>query len=307
MNVPEPMTTLPSAQDPDDAEEISFAAPTAERSLPTTERAGRNLPAAIGVASALAAIVLVSLYALRPVFGIGVLGVSIGIGMWELIRALQADGVPVPMAPLLVGGPSMVAAAYLRGADGLSLALVLTVLAAMAWMIAESPTDYLRGVTGATLVIVYVPLLGSFAALLAAPSDGARRVLVFIAATACSDVGGYAFGSLLGRHPMAPSVSPKKSWEGFAGSAALGLAFGATALPLLFDVALWQGLVFGAVVVIAATAGDFGESLIKRDLGIKDMSDLLPGHGGVMDRLDSLLFVAPFVWLMLTVWAPVSR
>lgn len=303
MKVPESRATFAlSPGSPDNAISSAGATP------PPVSKAGRNLPAAIGVASLLAAVVLVSLFANRPVFGIGVVGVAVGIGMWELIRALNADGVPVPMAPLLVGGPSMVAASYLRGADGLSLALVLTVLAVMAWMIAEAGPDYLRGFTGATLVIVYVPLLASFAALMAAPSDGARRVLVFVAATACSDIGGYAFGSVFGRHAMAPSVSPKKSWEGFAGSAVTGLVFGAAALPLLFDdVAVWQGLVFGAVVVVAATVGDFGESLIKRDLGIKDMSDLLPGHGGVMDRLDSLLFAAPFAWVMLSAWAPVAR
>lgn len=274
---------------------------------PRRRRAGRNLPAAIAVGALLAGTVLISLYAKRPIFGIGVVGVATVVGMWELIRALRADGVPVPMAPLLVGGPTMVAAAYLHGADGLSLALVITVLAAMMWMVAEDATQYLRGVGGATLVIVYVPLLAAFAAMLAAPEDGSRRVIAFVAATACSDVGGYAFGAVFGKHPMAPTVSPKKSWEGFAGSATACLAFGGAVVPLLFEIPWWKGLIFGAVVVVAATVGDLGESLIKRDLGIKDMSDLLPGHGGLMDRLDSLLFVAPFVWLMLSAWAPTTR
>ncbi|MEP7055155.1 MAG: phosphatidate cytidylyltransferase [Actinomycetota bacterium] len=270
-------------------------------------RAGRNLPAAIAVGVTLGAVVLISLYAKRPIFGIGVVGVAAGVGMWELIRALRANGVPVPMPPLLLGGPIMVAAAYLHGADGLSLALVLTVLAAMVWMAAAEPSDYLRGLGGATMVIVYVPLLAAFAALLAAPEDGSRRVIAFVATTVCSDVGGYAAGVLLGRHPMAPTVSPKKSWEGFAGSAIACLAFGGLVVTRLFALPWWQGLLFGAVVVVVATTGDLGESLIKRDLGIKDMSDLLPGHGGLMDRLDSLLFVAPFVWLMLSAWAPVNR
>jgi phosphatidate cytidylyltransferase len=241
------------------------------------------------------------------VFGIGVVGIAAAVGMWEVIRALHGDGIPVPMAPLLLGGPCMVAAAYLQGADGLSLAFVLTVLAAIVWMVAEDAFHYLQGVGGAILVIVYVPLLASFAALLAAPDDGSRRVIAFVATTVCSDVGGYAFGVVFGRHPMAPTVSPKKSWEGFAGSVAACLAFGGAVVASLFGLAWWQGLLFGAVVVVAATVGDLGESLIKRDLGIKDMSDLLPGHGGFMDRLDSLLFVAPFAWLMLSAWAPVGR
>lgn len=288
-------------------EQVQSPADVPDSAQPKPRLAGRNLPVAIAVGVTLAAVVLISLYAKRPIFGIGVVGAAAGIGMWELIRALRADGIPVPMAPLLVGGPTMVAAAYLQGADGLSLAFVLTVLAAMVWLLADDGANYLRGLAGATLVIVYVPLLASFAALLAAPADGSRRVIAFVAATVCSDVGGYAFGVVFGRHPMAPTVSPKKSWEGFAGSAAACLAFGGAVVTRLFHLPWWQGLAFGAVVAVAATAGDLGESLIKRDLGIKDMSDLLPGHGGLMDRLDSLLFVAPFAWLMLSAWAPVTR
>ncbi len=120
----------------------------------------------------------------------------------------------------------------------------------------------------------------------------------------CSDVGGYAAGVLKGRHPMAPSVSPKKSWEGLAGSVAACAIGGVALVSTLMDVAWWQGVLFGLAVVLTATVGDLGESLLKRDVGIKDMGSLLPGHGGLMDRLDSLLLTAPVTWLLLTAWAP---
>jgi phosphatidate cytidylyltransferase len=119
-----------------------------------------------------------------------------------------------------------------------------------------------------------------------------------------SDVGGYAFGVVFGKHPMAPSVSPKKSWEGFAGSVLTCVVGGAIAVPLLVHGPWWGGAVLGACAAVAATVGDLTESTIKRDLGIKDMSTILPGHGGAMDRLDSLLLVAPIAWALLQVLVP---
>jgi phosphatidate cytidylyltransferase len=141
-----------------------------------------------------------------------------------------------------------------------------------------------------------------------APADGARRVLTFVILTICSDIGGYFAGITLGRggrHPMAPVISPKKTWEGFAGSAVACLAAGALCLPLLLHGHAWQGLLTGAAAVVAATLGDLAESMIKRDLDLKDMGTLLPGHGGILDRLDSLLVCAPVIWLLLRAFVPV--
>jgi phosphatidate cytidylyltransferase len=121
----------------------------------------------------------------------------------------------------------------------------------------------------------------------------------------CSDIGGYFAGITLGRHPMAPTISPKKTWEGFAGSAAACLLAGALTLTLLLHGHIWQGLLAGAAAVLAATLGDLAESMIKRDLDIKDMGTLLPGHGGILERLDSLLVVAPVIWLLLYLFIPV--
>jgi phosphatidate cytidylyltransferase len=150
-----------------------------------------------------------------------------------------------------------------------------------------------------------VPLLGGFAVLLLVPGDGAARVLAFIATVVASDVGGYAAGVLVGKHPMAPSISPKKSWEGFAGSVTACMIVATPILALALDGPWWGGLVFGPAMALSATIGDLGESLIKRDLGIKDMGHLLPGHGGLMDRLDSLLPSAAMAFLLLSVLAPV--
>jgi phosphatidate cytidylyltransferase len=137
--------------------------------------------------------------------------------------------------------------------------------------------------------------------MLAAP-DGPRRVLAFLILPVCSDVGGYLVGVLAGRHPMAPVISPSKTWEGLAGSVTSCVVAGVLVLTLLLHGTWWQGIVLGLAAVAAATLGDLSESMIKRDLQIKDMGRLLPGHGGILDRIDSLLITAPVVWLLLTIF-----
>ena len=145
----------------------------------------------------------------------------------------------------------------------------------------------------------YVPFLAGFAMLMLSERDGALRIVVFILLVVANDVGGYATEVLTGRHPMAPSVSPKKSWEGFAGSLLTGMLVGVVTVALLLHGPWWAGAAVGAAAVVTATLGDLSESLLKRDLGVKDMGNLLPGHGGIMDRLDSLLPTAPAVYLLL--------
>jgi phosphatidate cytidylyltransferase len=279
--------------------------PEAE-AAPPKSRAGRNLPAAIGVGLGLAIVVLGSLFLWRPAF-LGVVAVAVGVGIWELVRAIRTTGINPPMLPLVAGGALMTGLAWWGQADALTFGLMVTVLAAMVWRLADGALGYGRDVTAATLVAVYVPFLGGFAALLAAPAaDGDLRVLVTLAAVVLSDTGGYAAGVFFGRHPMAPSVSPKKSWEGLAGSLAATAIGSAVLLLILFDVDVWWGAVFGMAVSAAAVIGDLGESMVKRDLGVKDMSSLLPGHGGLMDRLDSIVLAAPTAYLLLLVLAPVA-
>ena len=302
---PGPPVLRPAEQVP-----TSTPAPLPEEvsELPTTERpvggrAGRNLGAAIGVGLSLVAVILASLLVWRPAF-LGVLTAAVLVGVVELTRALGAGRFRAPLIPLLVGALAMEGLAWSRGPTGLVVGFLLTVLAVVVWRLADGPVGYLKDAASGVLVAMYVPLLAGFAVLLLVPDDGAARVLAFIATVVASDVGGYAAGVLFGKHPMAPSISPKKSWEGFAGSVTACMIVATPILALALDGPWWGGLVFGAAIAVSATIGDLGESLIKRDLGIKDMGNLLPGHGGLMDRMDSLLPSAVVSWLLLRLFIP---
>ena len=261
-------------------------------------RAGRNLPAAIGVALVLGAVILLSLYVWKTAF-VCVVVIAVVLGLGELSNALAASRINIPLVPVLLGAVAILVAGYAGGSEPLLVALAITVLAVLVWRLLEPPQGSVADVTAGVFAALYVPFLAGFAVLMLRPDDGADRVVVFIVLVVLSDVGGYAAGVLFGRHPMAPTVSPKKSWEGFAGSAVFAAVGGAIAVPLLVDGTPVEGAAIGLAVMAAATLGDLGESMIKRDLGIKDMGSVLPGHGGLMDRLDSLLPAAPVAYLLL--------
>jgi phosphatidate cytidylyltransferase len=290
----------------EDSEHASPMEPVPMEPVPPPERrtrAGRNLTAAIAVGLGLGAVVLISLYVWKAAF-LGVIALAVLLGLWELSNALRADRVRVAVVPIAVGGLAILVAAYAGGSEPMMVALALTVLATMVWRLPENPAGYVRDVTSGIFVTLYVPFLAGFAALMLRDDDGADRVVVFILLTVFSDVGGYVAGVLFGKHPMAPHVSPKKSWEGFAGSALFCASGGALIMPLLLEGTAAAGAAIGLAVMLTATLGDLGESMIKRDLGIKDMGSLLPGHGGIMDRLDSLLPAAPVTFLLLTWLVP---
>jgi phosphatidate cytidylyltransferase len=302
-------TTELAESGPAESEPAATGDPESE--LPETEkpvtghgRAGRDLRAAIGVGLALVAVIIGSLVVRREAF-VGLVVVAILIGVVELTRALQAGSFRAPVVPLLVGAVAMLVLAWSRGPTGLVTGFLVTVLAVLLWRLGDGPAGYLRDAASGVLVALYVPLLAGFAVLLVVPDDGVARVLTFIATVAASDIGGYAAGVLFGKHPMAPSISPKKSWEGMAGSVLACVAVGVALFTLTFHEPWWGGALFGVAIAVSATIGDLGESLIKRDLGIKDMGNLLPGHGGLMDRLDSLLPSAAVAYLLLSLFAPV--
>ncbi len=263
-----------------------------------TSRAGRDLPAAIIVAVLLIALIVGSLAFVKDLFLV-LVSAAIVVALWELGRALATNGTWLPMPPMAVGTVGMIVGAYYGGPDVLVVVLAGTALTCVLWRMPRGQDGFVRDVTATFFCLLYAPFLASFVALLLAPDDGVSRVLTFIAVTVASDVGGYAVGVLFGRHPMAPVISPKKSWEGFAGSVLSSMAVGVACVVWLLDGVWWVGLVLGAIVAVAATLGDLTESLIKRDLGIKDMSNILPGHGGIMDRLDSLLATVSVAWLVL--------
>jgi phosphatidate cytidylyltransferase len=273
---------------------------------PRTGRAGRNLGAAILVGSSLGAVVLVSLFVWPSLFG-GVVVAAVSVGIWEMARAIRTGGANPPLVPLLAGGVAMVGLAWYAGPDGLIVGLLATVLAALLWRLGDGPGAVRRDLTATVLIAVYVPFLLGFGMLLVEPAgDGSFRVLATLLAVVLSDTGGYAAGVFFGKHPMAPAISPKKSWEGFAGSLAAAALGSAVLLSFALDVRVpvYYGALFGVVIAIVAVLGDLTESMMKRDLGIKDMSQLLPGHGGLMDRLDSILFAVPTAFLLLSLIAP---
>ncbi|MER6199369.1 phosphatidate cytidylyltransferase [Streptomyces sp. NPDC001586] len=285
---PMPSPPPPHAPQPQDA------------SPPPKKRAGRDLRAAIGVGVGLGAVIFASLLIVKAVF-VGVIVVAVVVGLWELTSRLQEKkDIKAPLVPLAVGGAAMVIAGYVRGAEGAWVAMALTVLAVLVWRMTEPPEDYLKDVTAGAFAAFYVPFLATFVAMLLTADDGPERVITFLLLTVVSDTGAYAVGWRFGKTKLAPRISPGKTREGLFGAVAFAMAAGALCMEFLIEGgAWWQGLLLGLAVAVSATLGDLGESMIKRDLGIKDMGTLLPGHGGIMDRLDSLLPTAPVVWLLL--------
>nr|WP_245834144.1 phosphatidate cytidylyltransferase [Streptomyces aidingensis] len=271
---------------------------------PRKKSAGRDLRAAVAVGLALGALVVLALFVYRPAFT-GVIVLAVVIGLWELsARLTERKDIRVPLVPLALGGAAMVVAGYLRGAEGAWAGLAVTGLAVLVWRMVRPPAGYLRDVTAGVFAAFYVPFLATFVALMLAADDGSWRVLTFLILTIVSDTGAYAVGWRFGRRKLAPRISPGKTREGLAGAVVFAMTAGALCLHFLIDDAVWwQGLLMGLAVAASATLGDLGESMIKRDLGIKDMGTLLPGHGGIMDRLDSLLPTAPVCWALFLLFA----
>jgi phosphatidate cytidylyltransferase len=296
MPPPPPPAEDRPAQDPSDPD------PSGPRPAPAPAKksAGRDLRAAIGVGLGLGVVIIAALFVVKAVF-VGVVVVAVVVGLWELTsRLAERKQIQAPLIPLVVGGVAMVVAGYLRGADGAWIAMALTALAVLVWRMAQPPDNYLRDVTAAVFAAFYVPFLATFVVMMLAADDGPRRVLVFLLLTVISDTGAYAVGWRFGSHRLAPRISPGKTREGLIGAISFAMVAGALLMQYVIDDGRWwQGLLLGLAAATSATLGDLGESMIKRDLGIKDMGTLLPGHGGIMDRLDSLLPTAPVVWLLL--------
>lgn len=277
---------------------------------PTTgevkSRAGRNLPMAIGVGLGLGVVLVAALLLYRQLF-VGIIVAAVVASIWEMRSTLaRARGISLVWIPLAVGSAVTIALAWPWGFQAQAVGVAFTALAVMIWRFAKGADGYLADISASIFLVVYLGLFASFATLLVAPHDGHARVLAFLIMVVCSDTGGYAAGALLGKHPMAPTISPKKSWEGFAGSIVTAMIGGALAVSLqpALHHPWWQGVVVGGVLAVVATMGDLAESLIKRDLGVKDMGTLLPGHGGVMDRMDSLLPSAVVAWALLILFIP---
>ncbi|MGB3763811.1 MAG: phosphatidate cytidylyltransferase [Ornithinimicrobium sp.] len=266
--------------------------------------AGRDLRAAIGVGVGLGAIVLASLVLWKPAFVV-VVTVGIALGVWELIEALRSGRIVAPMIPTMVAAGTLVPVTFFFGAQGLSVGFAVSCLAIVLWRTAAGAQGAIRDISGGVFITAYVPLMAGLAILLVAEPDGVSRIIVFILVTISSDIGGYAVGATFGKHPMAPALSPKKSWEGFAGSMLSCVVVAVISVITMLDGSWWAGVLLGVAVACFATMGDLAESTLKRDLGIKDMGTMLPGHGGLMDRLDSLVMTIPVTFAVLTIFVPV--
>ena len=271
-----------------------------------TPNPGRDLPVAVAVGLGMLAAVAAALFIRKDVFA-GLVILAVCGAMWELARAFARTHVHLPLVPLLVGTVGILVSAYTTGAEALVVAFLLTVGGTVVWRVLDgSGRPALRDAAAAAFATAYLPFLAGFALLMLAEGDGPARVAMFVLLGVACDTGGYTVGVLLGRHPMAPSVSPKKTWEGLLGSLVLACVVGVVGAQVAFQAEPVVGVVLGLATVATATLGDLSESMLKRDLGLKDMGHLLPGHGGLLDRLDSLLLTAPAVWLVLTILVPVS-
>lgn len=278
-----------------------------------TSRAGRDLPAAVVVGLGLFAAVVLTLLYWHAGF-ILLLVILMALGAIEVNTALSRIGMHSAIVPIVVGTVAIIggtyAAAVFQPISNVPWHAVLlgflgaTILLALIWRMPGGADGYVKDAAASLFIISYIPLLGSFIGLiLASPQGAAKLTLVFLCVSG-SDTGGYAVGATLGKHPMAPNISPKKTWEGLAGSVALATLVGVLMAVYGLGVAWWIGAVIALTSVVFGTAGDLIESLIKRDVGIKDMSSFLPGHGGVMDRLDSMVVASPAAWLMLYLLVP---
>lgn len=234
-------------------------------------------------------------------------------GVWEVFRALEANGTRMPIVPVMTGTVAMPFAAYLGGIESLLFAMLLSSVAVLLWRSVESAAGSANSIFAGVFTLAWVPFFISFAAVplhaVNGPTplglwpggtvpDGAWQVAVMLLLVVSNDTFGYLVGASLGKHPMAPKISPKKSWEGFAGSIAGAMLIGILASLFILDKPWWVGVVLAVGLVAASTAGDLAESMVKRELGVKDMSSILPGHGGVMDRLDSIVFASPAAFVL---------
>ncbi|MET0898918.1 MAG: phosphatidate cytidylyltransferase [Mycobacterium sp.] len=265
------------------------------------------MPAAIAVGCFLG-FGLIAILLFVPYVWIGVVAVAMAVATHEVVQRLREGGFVIPIVPLLVGGQATIWLTWPFGAAGALGGFGGTVLVCLIWRLLArgltgAPENYLRDVSVTVFLAAWIPLFGAFGVLLVYPDDGWARVLCMLLAVVFSDIGGYAAGVLFGRHPMVPAISPKKSWEGFAGSLVFGTAASVLAVVYLLEQPAWVGIPLGIFLVITGTLGDLVESQVKRDLGIKDMSTLLPGHGGLMDRIDSILPSAAATWIVLAVLA----
>lgn len=276
--------------------------------------AGRSLSKSVLVGLLLGAAFLLSVLIYKELFMV-LAAAAAGAGAWELSSALRLKGWYVPRVPAVVGSVLIMPFAYYGGAEWQWLTALATVAALILWRTVhilserrEAPVQRLqhtlRDFAAAAFLVIYLPLMTSFTMLLLRRPDGAAWIITFVVTVALIDTSGYLVGRKFGKHKLAPGVSPKKTWEGLVASISAGVLSALIFSKLFWGLHWWIGLLLAGVLLLSAVFGDLAESLIKRDLGVKDMSSVLPGHGGIMDRLDSILPSALITYLFSQIFLP---
>jgi phosphatidate cytidylyltransferase len=263
-------------------------------------KAGRKLLPSIIVGLSLIALVWLTLAYARVLFAL-LVAIAVSLGIREITRAFSAAGTHISMRSLVLATCGLTYAAWVDGVEGLAVATAIALPILLVLRLRKGPHDFVKSATATTLALVYLPFLAGFLVLLGRPDDGLARVMTFVVLVGCNDTFGYLVGVLIGRHPLVPSISPKKTWEGLIGSIIFASIGGALSFNYILDLQWWIGALVALMIVVTATSGDLIESAMKRDLSLKDMGTLLPGHGGMLDRLDSVLLSAPALYLALEV------
>uniref|UniRef100_UPI00404ACE77 phosphatidate cytidylyltransferase n=1 Tax=Candidatus Planktophila sp. TaxID=2175601 RepID=UPI00404ACE77 len=264
------------------------------------KRAGRKLLPSIGVGIFLIALVWLSLSTYRVLFA-ALVAVAVLLGIREINRAFRAADINLPLWALATASIGLSAATWLGGVSGLAVATAIAFPCLLIILLPRGTENFVRTASASTLALIYLPFLAGFLILLARPHNGLERVMTLVVLVGCNDTFAYLTGVLIGKHPLAPKISPKKTIEGLIGSLIFTVTGGAVAFNYILGLDWWLGAIAGILTVFTATSGDLIESALKRDMAIKDMGTLLPGHGGIMDRLDSVLFAAPALWLALEI------
>ena len=262
------------------------------------KKAGRKLLPSIGVGLSLIGLVWFALSYQREIFAI-VVAVAVVLGVREIVRAFAAHSITVSFNGLALASIGLSYAAWNGGVAGLAIATAIAFPLLLIRALIQGPEGFVAKATGTTFALLYLPFLAGFLILLAIPSTGFQRVMTFMVLVGCNDTFGYIVGVLFGKHPLVPTISPKKTWEGLAGSTVFTVLGGCLAFKYIMDMHWWIGIIVGLMIVFTATCGDLIESAMKRDMSLKDMGSLLPGHGGMLDRLDSVVLSAPAMWLAL--------
>lgn len=260
-------------------------------------KTGRNLPLATLVGLVLFGLVLLSTFVANWLF-LPLLTLFIMLAVVELVDVFNGKSQSVSKPALLGLTPVLFAAAYFGGVSELLAGYAFGIMVLIVVSLRAGIENFISRISHSLLILTYLPFMAAFVLIMLNEAEGALRVLAFILLTVASDTGAYFAGILFGKRPMAPKISPAKTWEGFAGGMLLQLIMGALVFHYFFDASIWLGLLAGFAMTFTAVIGDLFESAIKRDAGIKDMSGVLPGHGGVLDRLDSLIPNALIAWAL---------